>query len=202
MQTASALSTQCARSFALAHTSVNGYGILVRRFLLSLLLFAIALATWIGVHRFTADRSSEYARLIAAVAHHEKLDPALLRAMVEVSSGYDARKVDDGAIGLMQVGAGTGTEWAAMRCAESFMVTDLFDPWTNLQVGGWYLRSALGRWEDAEDPLLFALADYLLGPDAVRKAGGHFSKAGDLRSALMGTEAIEVIDEILERVQR
>ena len=145
--------------------------------------------------------SRELDALIEEVAQQAQVDPAIVEAIVWHESGFDAAKQHDGAYGLMQVGAGTGIEWAAAHGVEAFMVTDLFDARTNLQAGTWYLARALRDWKDTDDPLVFALADYAAGAEAVRASGGHSKKSADLMAAIRGTLAGDFVRKVLERAR-
>jgi soluble lytic murein transglycosylase-like protein len=107
--------------------------------------------------------------------------------------------MDDGGYGLMQIGKGTGMEWAAAHHVESFMVTDLLDARTNLQAGVWYFRQLLDHWRDADDPVAFALAEYVAGPKAIQQWSGGSLKANDLRHGMKETAAVSFVDQVLRR---
>jgi soluble lytic murein transglycosylase len=145
--------------------------------------------------------SHELDALIEEVAQQEQVDAAIVEAIVWHESRSNPSKHRDGGYGLMQIGPGTGIEWAATRGVESFMVTDLFDARTNLQAGSWYLARALRRWERTDDPTVFALADYAAGPDAVRAWAGESKKSAPLISAIRGTPTGEFVRKVLERAR-
>src|SRR5262249_13727758 len=44
-----------------------------------------------------------------------------------------------------------------------FQPDDLFDPARNTMAGTWYLRKALHRYENTDNPAVYALADYNAG---------------------------------------
>ena len=87
------------------------------------------------------------------------VDPELVRAMVEVESGFDVTAVSPkGAAGLMQIMPGTGRDLG---------LADAFDGANNLEAGIRYMRSLL----DAYGDVRLALAAYNAGPGRVRKGG-------------------------------
>ncbi len=87
------------------------------------------------------------------------LDPNLVRAMVEVESGFEAKAVSPkGAAGLMQIMPGTGKDLG---------LADAFDGASNLEAGIRYMRSLL----DAYGDVRLALAAYNAGPGRVPRSG-------------------------------
>lgn len=143
----------------------------------------------------------EYAGEIREACAREGVSERLVRAIIAHESGFDAGKRKDGGYGLMQIGSATGAEWAAAHGIESFMATDLLDARTNTEAGCWYLARALERWKRADDPVVFALADYSAGADAVRSWSKGGSSATELREAMRGTEAGEFVEDVLKRVR-
>jgi soluble lytic murein transglycosylase-like protein len=104
---------------------------------------------------------SELERLAAEAAERHKLDPALIRAVIETESAWDPLAVSyKGAQGLMQLIPAT---------ADRFGVADPFDPTQNLEGGVKYLRWLLERYGGN---LEHALAAYNAGEGAVDRAGG------------------------------
>ncbi len=99
--------------------------------------------------------------LIESQARAQSLDPKLVKAVIQVESGYNASALSNkGAIGLMQLMPGT---------ARLLDVLDPYDPVQNLRGGVAYLRSLLDRFAGKVE---FALAAYNAGPGAVQKHGG------------------------------
>ena len=144
---------------------------------------------------------SEHEALIAEVAGRAGVDAALVKAIVWRASAGDAGKIDDGGYGLMQLGRGAGMEWAAAHGVESFMVTDLLDPRTNLQVGTWYLSRLFEKWRDTDDALTFALAEYVAGPELVQDCSKGSKEAAVLVAAMRGTAAGEFVEAVTRRAQ-
>jgi soluble lytic murein transglycosylase len=139
--------------------------------------------------------------LIAEAAARHQVEPALLKAIVWQESRFDPTKLHDGGCGLMQIGKGTAMEWAAVHRVESFMMPDLFDARTNLQAGAWYVRQLLDCWRDANDPTMFALAEYVAGREALQQWTGGSVRAETLRAAMEGTAAGQFVDRVLKRMR-
>lgn len=98
--------------------------------------------------------------LVQTTATDLSLDAALLHAIVNVESGYDALAVSrKGAIGLMQVRPQTGARFGFRR---------LEDPAENLRAGATYLQWLLTRFDG---DLSLALAAYNAGEGAVLRYG-------------------------------
>lgn len=104
---------------------------------------------------------SRFAGIIDGAARRNRLDPALLDAVIRQESGFRADVVSGaGAVGLMQLMPGTARELG---------VSDPFDPAQNVEGGAKYLRSLLDRYDGRLD---LALAAYNAGPGAVDHFGG------------------------------
>ena len=111
--------------------------------------------------RPTADGPVDFERLVAESAQRHGLDPALVRAVVGVESGFQPQAVSPkGAQGLMQLMPAT---------ARDLGVTDPLDPAANLDGGSRYLSSLVARYEG---DLTRALAAYNAGMGAVARHGG------------------------------
>lgn len=99
-----------------------------------------------------------HARQIELAAAEQGLEPALVHAVIQVESGYDARAVSPkGATGLMQLMPST---------ARRLGVVDSRDPLANLRGGTRYLRDLLATFGGN---LSLALAAYNAGEAAVRR---------------------------------
>jgi soluble lytic murein transglycosylase-like protein len=99
-------------------------------------------------------------RLIGANAAAFQVDPALIEAIVQNESGFDANATSNaGARGLMQL---------MPQTAASLGVRDSYDPAQNVRGGTRYLRGLLDRFGDVE----LAVAAYNAGPSAVARYGG------------------------------
>jgi len=100
-------------------------------------------------------------RMVKEAAERHRVDPALVRAVVEAESSWNPSAVSrKGALGLMQLVPGT---------AQRFGVADVFDPQENLEAGVKYLRTLLERYDG---DLNRSLAAYNAGEHAVDRARG------------------------------
>jgi soluble lytic murein transglycosylase-like protein len=100
-------------------------------------------------------------KLVREAAERHHMDPALVRAVIETESGWNARaKSNKGALGLMQLIPTT---------AVRFGVNDAFSPQQNVDAGVRYLKTLLQRYNGNLD---LALAAYNAGEGAVDRAHG------------------------------
>jgi hypothetical protein len=99
--------------------------------------------------------------LVKEAAERHKMDPALIRAVIETESNWNPRAHSrKGAGGLMQLIPTT---------AQRFGAYDVFNPQQNIDAGVKYLRTLLERYRGNLD---LALAAYNAGEGAVDRAGG------------------------------
>jgi hypothetical protein len=104
---------------------------------------------------------AEMRKLAGRVARRHGLSEALVQAVVQVESRYDAFAVSPrGAMGLMQL---------MPQTARRFQVDDAFDPVANLDGGVRYLKELLERYRGETQ---LALAAYNAGEKAVERYGG------------------------------
>jgi hypothetical protein len=107
-----------------------------------------------------ARRNTGYDDLIELHAGVHGLSADLVRAVIQVESGFNARAVSPkGAMGLMQLMPSTATAYG---------VVDPFDPAENIRAGTAYLRRLLNRYDNRVE---LALAAYNAGPGAVDRHG-------------------------------
>lgn len=105
--------------------------------------------------------SADLEPLIARHSQAQNLDPKLVRAVIQVESGYNERaRSNKGAMGLMQLVRGT---------ANDLNVRDPYDPDENVRGGTTYLRQLLDRFLGRVE---LALAAYNAGPGAVERHRG------------------------------
>ncbi len=98
--------------------------------------------------------------LIVEHARAQGIRPDLVRAVIQVESGYNPNATSPkGAMGLMQLMPAT---------AAALGVSRPYDPAQNIKGGVTYLRRLLERYENNEE---LALAAYNAGPEAVGKYG-------------------------------
>jgi soluble lytic murein transglycosylase-like protein len=97
--------------------------------------------------------------LIRKMAAEKGVDASLVRAVIQVESGYQPRaRSSKGAVGLMQVMPATGRQYG---------VRNLYDPAANIRAGVTHLKTLLDRF-----PLEQALAAYNAGEGAVQRFEG------------------------------
>ena len=127
-----------------------------------------AVVLWFDRVRTHREHSQDAVILAAAGKHG--VHPALVKAVVWRESWFNPRaKGRSGEIGLMQIMAATGSDWAAAERVRAFVQDRLFDPRLNTECGSWYLRKLLNRYKSTDNPLPYALAAYNAGPGNVSK---------------------------------
>lgn len=105
--------------------------------------------------------SAEIDELIDIHSERARLDPELVRAVIQVESGFSPVALSSkGAMGLMQLMPAT---------ADRYAVVDPYSPDENIGAGTIYLRWLL---DEFGGELELALAGYNAGPTAVRQFGG------------------------------
>jgi soluble lytic murein transglycosylase-like protein len=106
------------------------------------------------------EYSHMYDLLVQEHASRHALRPELVRAVIQVESGFNPRaRSPKGAMGLMQLMPAT---------AKQLGVRNAFDPAENIRGGCAYLRQLLDRFSGNEE---LALAAYNAGADAVDRNG-------------------------------
>src|SRR4029453_9654901 len=117
------------------------------------------------------DRGPPQDHLIAEPAALNNVRPSLVRAVIQVESGFNPRAVSPkGAMGLMQLMPAT---------VARFGVLDPFNPSENIRAGVRYLRLLLDKYNDNEQ---LALAAYNAGPTAVDKYGNKIPPYKETRN--------------------
>jgi hypothetical protein len=117
-------------------------------------------ATAIGVAtNVRLEANPRFDPIIQRVAKEQGVDVALVRAVIQVESGYEPRaRSRKGAMGLMQLMPET---------ARLYGVRNVYDPTANIEAGSKHLKSLLDRL-----PLKLALAAYNAGEAAVERFRG------------------------------
>ena len=114
-------------------------------------------------YRTTIAASPEAERFEELVQEHsqrQSLRPELVRAVIQVESGFDPRATSPkGAMGLMQL---------MPQTARSLGVLNAYDPEENIRGGTVYLRQLLNKFGSEQ----LALAAYNAGPGAVDRYDG------------------------------
>ncbi|KXZ22298.1 phage tail tape measure protein [Bacillus nakamurai] len=105
--------------------------------------------------------SGKYSSYINSAASKYGVDPALIAAVIQQESGFNARaRSGAGAAGLMQLMPST---------AKSLGVNNVYDPYQNIMGGTKYLAQQLSKFGGSVEK---ALAAYNAGPGNVIKYGG------------------------------
>jgi len=123
--------------------------------------YKVPKAETVRTTRFVApEKTTLYDPMIRQHAELGGVRPDLVRAVVQVESGYNPyARSPKGAMGLMQLMPAT---------AQQFGVRNPFNPIENIRAGVSYLRQLLDRYSNNEE---LALAAYNAGPGAVDKYG-------------------------------
>ena len=111
--------------------------------------------------QFFRANPKAYDRLIAHSAARQKVNRALVKAIIHAESGFNPYATSDkGACGLMQLMPGT---------AEMYGVSNLYDPEQNIRAGVRHLKYLLRLFRNNTR---LAVAAYNAGENAVRKYRG------------------------------
>ena len=127
-----------------------------------------------------------------AHAHNYHLNPALLAAVIEQESKFDANaRSSAGAVGLMQLQPATAKGIAKYTGGSRFVVSDLGDPEINVRYGAWYLHHLLQKYGNER----LALAAYNAGQDNVDRwrAAGEGIRFSETRAYVDRVEKLEGI---------
>jgi soluble lytic murein transglycosylase-like protein len=125
-------------------------------------IFLPAEPSFTGKTRASMDLDRDGAeKLVRDASERHRVDPALIRAVIETESNWNAGAISrKGAVGLMQLIPTT---------AQRFGVNDLYSPQQNVDAGVRYLKTLLERYNGNLD---LALAAYNAGEGAVDRAHG------------------------------
>jgi soluble lytic murein transglycosylase len=109
-----------------------------------------------------------YDPLIVKVAGEYDLDPRLIKALVWRESRFQADMIGrNGERGLMQVSEIAARDWAAAIGINDMRPDRILIPEVNLNIGTWYLKKAVQRWNSQDNAVPFALAEYNAGKSRV-----------------------------------
>ncbi len=129
--------------------------------------------------------TSEIESAVSQAARQTGLDPALIKAVIQVESSFRTDAVSScGAQGLMQLMPGT---------ARSLGVTNSFDAYQNVMGGSTYLQQQLERFGD----IRLALAAYNTGPGRI--GGLDISNADDPQQYARISEGVRgYVDKVMK----
>jgi len=114
------------------------------------------------IRNYDPKERARYAKHIQDAARANKLEPALIHAVISAESGYNPfARSSKGAMGLMQLMPAT---------AKRYGVTNRLDPAQNIQGGSRYLRDLVRMFNN---DLQLAVAAYNAGENAVVKYGNR-----------------------------
>ncbi len=109
-------------------------------------------------------KERQYDKIIQNAAMEFKVEFALIKAVIWQESRFNEKAVGKaGEIGLMQLMELAAFEWADKKAIEDFEHSHVFDPYTNILAGTYYLKTRIARYKHTDNPLPFALADYNAG---------------------------------------
>ncbi len=107
---------------------------------------------------------------IRAAARKYGVEPALVKAIVWRESRFNPNAHGRAhELGLMQLQEESAQAWADAEHIAGFVHEHCLDPRTNTLAGTWYLRKLLRRYQDTDNPLPYAVADYNAGRGNVLK---------------------------------
>ena len=105
-----------------------------------------------------------YATIVRVHARQNDLDPALLAAVIETESKFNAdAESSAGAVGLMQLTPATAKGIAEYTHGSRFRLSDLTNPDINVRYGAWYLHRLMTKYGNER----LALAAYNAGEQNV-----------------------------------
>jgi soluble lytic murein transglycosylase len=166
-------------------------------------LLAVA---WLLLRQWQGARiEHDFDPLIRDAAASNSIDPSLVKAVIWRESGFDPQATGSkGEIGLMQLRELAAIEWAGANGILGFELEHLSDPRTNVLAGTWYLARLIRRYSEADQPLVYALADYNAG----RKNVLQWNKGEAATNATVFLEQMEFpstrryIELVLKRRER
>ncbi|HEX2128620.1 MAG TPA: lytic transglycosylase domain-containing protein [Solirubrobacterales bacterium] len=171
-----------------------------RRLALALVAVALGSVIAVGISRIDVDDAIKEITLplkhedsIRQQASEKDLDAALIAAVINVESGFDAdARSGADARGLMQVTPATAQAIADESGGTTFVVEDLTNSDINIRYGTYHLRDLLDQYDGN---LTAALAAYNAGSGNVDGWGGALLELDDIRFP----ETRAYVEEVLEK---
>ena len=116
------------------------------------------------LERYRIYRENSQDEHILAAGKKYGVDPALIKAVVWRESWFNPRAMGGHReIGLMQLREAATRDWAKAEHVLILTQQQFFDPAKNTRAGSWYLHKLLGRYQQTDNPMPYALADYNAG---------------------------------------
>lgn len=125
------------------------------------------------------------------------LDPLLVASLVRQESEFNPSAVSSAAaVGLMQLLPGTGRKTAKDLKLRHFNASQLYDPAVNLQLGTYYFRRMLDKYDGHVE---YALAAYNAGADRVDdwRSAGEYRDMDEFVESIPFTETREYVQAII-----
>ena len=124
----------------------------------------VGLDVWLVRWWLDERREQRAEPFVQAAARQYGVETSLIRAVIWRESRFhpDARG-RAGELGLMQVGNLAGIEWAERESIRGHVHQDLLNPGKNTLAGTYYLSRMLARYQNTDNPTVYALADYNAG---------------------------------------
>lgn len=146
----------------------------MKRGIFIVLLLCLGIAAYIGWDHW---REHRYDAMILAAARRYQMPPELIKAVIWRESRFNAQVHGKaGELGLMQIRSAAAQEWAKSEHLAGFQHEWCLDPLTNALAGTWYLRKTIHRYNLADNPIPYGLADYNAGRSHILKwchGGGY-----------------------------
>ena len=104
-----------------------------------------------ALFRFTLKKyvyPLNFEEIVLETAKSNHIDATLLFSIINIESSFNPNaKSDKGAIGLMQITPKTGEYISKMLNVDEY---DLYNPKTNIEFGGYYLKYLINRFQNTE----------------------------------------------------
>jgi len=124
-----------------------------------------------------------FSPLIERQARARALDPALVKAVIAVESGFEpTARSAKGAMGLMQILPATALRYGLVERSGRTIEQQLLDPAINVPIGVRYLRDLLDLFKD---DVSLALAAYNAGEQSVRESGNRIPPFPETREYVL-----------------
>ena len=133
-----------------------------------------------------------YSEYVRVHAEQNKLDPALLAAVIYQESKFRSdAKSSSGAIGLMQITPATAEGIAIRTHGSAFHTADLYNPEINIRYGAWYLKNLFDKYGSEK----LVLAAYNAGQGNVDKwrANGEPIQFAETRAYVKRVEHLKSV---------
>lgn len=156
------------------------------------------LENWIALGRFDSIDAEIRERATAA-----GVDPLLAKALAWRASRVRPDFIGaEGRRGVLAVRPDAAVAWVSANRIETFMITDLFDPGTNMMAGLWNLKAALKRFEKTEDAMQCALIAHFADPQSMDRWWPHKQapeRASDLLQKVDRPDVRQAVEDTMRR---